>query len=70
MVAPNNATEYVGLVDGTTLAAGLAPSTYDRIGLGYTGVDLTTVSYFLNSVRIRTLTLTYAGGNLTQVTRS
>lgn len=43
---------------------------YDEIDLGYTGSDLTTVTYMSNSTTVATLTLTYTGSNLTNVVLS
>jgi hypothetical protein len=43
---------------------------YDSIDLGYTGSDLTTVTYKSAGVTVRVLTLTYSGGNLTNVTQT
>ena len=43
---------------------------YDSIDLGYTGADVTTVTYKNNGVTVRILTLTYSSGNLTNVTQT
>jgi hypothetical protein len=48
----------------------LVPEEYDKIDLGYTDGDLTTVVYLLNSEIVRTLTLSYTDGNLTSVEKS
>lgn len=47
----------------------LVPETYDEIVLGYTGSDLTLVTYKLDSETVATLSLTYVSGNLTNVSR-
>jgi hypothetical protein len=49
-----------------------APAAYDKIELGYTGTDLTSVVYKLAGATVATLTLVYVapGGNLTSVTRT
>jgi hypothetical protein len=48
----------------------LVPETFDKIDLGYTDENLTTVTYSLNSEVVRTLTLDYTGTKLTSVTKS
>jgi len=48
----------------------LVPTEYDYISLGYTGTDLTTVTYQNNGVTVATLTLAYSGIKITSVTRS
>lgn len=51
----------------------LVPEKYDYISLGYTGSDLTTVTYKLggsNGTTVATLTLAYNSGNLVSVTRA
>jgi hypothetical protein len=44
-----------------------APPKWDEVDLYYTGSNITTVEYKLNSVIIRTLILSYSGPNLTKV---
>lgn len=48
----------------------LVPNMFDAIGLGYTGDDLTTVTYTLSGVTVATLGLTYTNGKLTAVVRA
>lgn len=48
----------------------LVPEQYDDIELGYTGLDLTTVTYRSGGAVVATLTLTYTLGQLTRVVRS
>jgi hypothetical protein len=50
----------------------LAPTEHDRIELGYTGTDLTSVVYKLAAATVATLTLTYdvPGGNLITVVKT
>lgn len=43
---------------------------YDSIDLGYTGDDITTVTYKKAGVVVRVLTLTYTSGNLTNITQT
>jgi chemotaxis regulatin CheY-phosphate phosphatase CheZ len=43
---------------------------YDEIDLTYTGSNITTVVYKLNSVTMGTLTLSYSGSNITKVVRT
>ena len=50
--------------------AQLVPEQYDDIELGYTGLDLTTVTYRSGGAVVATLTLTYTLGQLTRVVRS
>lgn len=52
---------------------GLVPESYDYIALGYTGSDLTTVTYKTGGsggTTVATLTMTYSGGVLQTVTRT
>jgi len=48
----------------------LVDVSYDEIALGYTGSDLTTVTYKKGGTTVATLTLGYTSGNLTSVVRS
>ncbi len=51
----------------------LVPEEFDFIDLGYTGSDLTTVTYKTGGsggTTVATLTLTYSSGNLDTVTRT
>jgi len=59
-------TQYVRVSNG------FVPERYDRIELGYTGADLTTVTYKLDGVVVAVLNLTYSapGGDLLSVTRT
>lgn len=55
------------------VADALVPGSYDHISLGYTGSDLTTVTYRKggpSGTVISILTLGYSGGNLVSVARS
>ena len=52
---------------------GLEIPDHDHIALGYTGSDLTSVTYKTGGsggTTVATLTLAYSGGNLTSVTKS
>lgn len=51
-------------------SSSLVPSDYDEVDLGYTGSDLTTVTYKKSGSAVATLTLSYSGGNLTNVVKS
>ena len=42
---------------------------YDKIDLSYSGNDITSVIYYSNSVIVAVLSLTYAGGKISTVTR-
>lgn len=46
-----------------TLLTGAIPGKFDDVDLTYTGDNLTGVVYKLNTVTIRTLTLTYDGSD-------
>ncbi len=51
----------------------LVPEIFDYIALGYTGSDITTVTYKTGGAggtTVATLTLGYTGSNLTSVTKS
>lgn len=48
----------------------LVPEDYDEIQLGYTGEDLTLVTYKKGGVTVVTLTLTYSAGRLVGVARA
>jgi hypothetical protein len=48
----------------------LVPSQYDNINLSYSGSNLTGVVYKNGATTVSTLTLTYAGGNLTKVEKT
>jgi hypothetical protein len=51
--------------------AGFAPAGgYDEVVLGYTGSNLTTVTYKLATAVVGTLTLAYSGSTLTGVVRT
>lgn len=59
--------------DGRLEVAGLIPEQYDFIDLGYTGSDLTSVTYKTGGsggTTVATLTLAYDGGNLDTITRT
>lgn len=61
------------LANGTHLPVaveGFAIPPYTQIELGYTGNDLTSVTYKDGATTVATLTLTYSNGQLTLVTRS
>ena len=47
-----------------TVLAGAIPGNFDDVVLTYTNNNLTGVVYKLDTVTIRTLTLTYSGSNL------
>ena len=52
---------------------GMVSSTYDYIGMSYTGSDLTEVVYKVNGATgttVATLTLAYSSGNLVLVTKT
>lgn len=48
----------------------LIPSEYDEMELSYTGDDLTTIVYKMNTAVIATLTLSYTSGKLTSIVKS
>jgi len=48
----------------------LVPADYDRVALGYTGDDVTTVTYYAGVTAVATLTLAYSDGKLTSVSRA
>ena len=53
--------------------ATLIPAAYDYILLGYTGENVTTVTYKTggaSGTTVGTLTLTYSGSNVTSVTKT
>jgi hypothetical protein len=52
------------------IVSGLANQPHDEIVLGYTGTNLTSVTYRLAGATVATLTLGYTGSNLTSVVRS
>lgn len=55
------------------VANSLVPSTYDYISLGYTGDNVTTVTFKsggAGGTTVATLTLGYSGSNLTSVTKT
>lgn len=67
--------EHVAEVDSNrallvSINSVLTPAKFDTIELGYTGSDVTTVTYKLATVTVATLTLTYTSGNLTKVERT
>jgi hypothetical protein len=52
------------------VVSGLVNQPHDEIVLGYTGANLTSVTYRLAGATVATLTLGYTGSNLTSVVRS
>lgn len=71
----NATTDSVSVEQGVgsnpwVVSSPLAPEDYDSIQLGYTGDDLTTVTYLKGLTTVTTLTLSYAGGKLSGVARS
>lgn len=48
----------------------LAPENYDRVVLGYSGDDVTAVTYYQGATVVTVLTLAYSGGNLVSVSRA
>jgi hypothetical protein len=52
------------------IVTGIANQPHDEIILGYTGTNLTSVTYRLGGNTVATLTLSYTGSNLTGVVRS
>jgi hypothetical protein len=52
------------------VVSGIANQPHDQVILGYTGSNLTSVTYRLAGVTVATLTLSYTGSNLTGVVRS
>jgi hypothetical protein len=52
------------------VVSGIANQPHDQVILGYTGLNLTSVTYRLAGVTVATLTLSYTGSNLTGVLRS
>ena len=59
-----------GDVQHMTLDAGFVPPTYDQLILGYTGTNLTSVTYKLAGATVGTLTLSYDGSTLSGVVRT
>lgn len=60
-------------VSALTSIAGMAVPAHDHIALGYTGDNLTTVTYKTGGsggTTVATLTLAYSGSTLTSITRS
>lgn len=49
---------------------GLVNQPHDEIQISYTGTNITSVVYKLNSVTVATLTLGYTGSNLTSVVKT
>lgn len=49
---------------------GLVPKVYNEVVLGYTGTDVTTVTYKQSGATVATLTLTYTSGLITGVVRT
>lgn len=49
---------------------GLAIPEHDTIELGYTGDDVTSITYKLGGATVATLTLTYTDGKLTKVVKA
>jgi len=58
------------VVGGLPTLTGLSIPPHDEIVLGYTGADLTSVTYKLATVTVATLTLSYTGADLTGVVKS
>ena len=56
-------TQYVRLSNG------LSPEKYDEIALGYTGSQLTLVTYKLAGATVGTLTFGYTGDDLTSIVK-
>lgn len=53
--------------------SGLIPKSYDYIALGYTGSNITSVTYKIGGsggTTVATLTLVYSGDNITSITRT
>lgn len=64
---------FLGVLQSIESAASggtLVPDQYDEVSLSYTGDDLTSVVYSLDSSPVATLTLSYTSGKLTGVVRS
>lgn len=59
--------DFSGNTAVRTLLTGAVPSNWDDVELTYTGDNLTLVEYKLNTVVIRSLTLTYTGDRLDRV---
>jgi len=53
--------------DFQLIGNGLVPEAYDELLLGYSGTNLTTVTYRMGGLTVATLTLGYSGSNLTSV---
>lgn len=63
--------DLVGLTVGMLTGGTLVAENYDHVALGYTGDDLTTVTYRLGGsggTVVATVTLAYTDGRLTSVT--
>jgi hypothetical protein len=61
LMVTSNITNFGGMI------AGIA---FDEIDLGYTGVDMTSVTYKLSSSTVAVLTLTYSSHVLQTITRT
>jgi len=59
----------LGDSSGHLILSSLVPYEYDKIELGYSGSNITLVTYYLNSVSVSTLSLAYTGSNLTIIER-
>jgi len=70
-IADREYRKFLKDVDGNpavgVVLTGAIPSNYDDMVLTYTGTNLTTVVYKLETVTIRTLTLTYTDNVLDRV---
>ncbi len=72
--AASQSTVTVGALTVTGVAVSnwpdLITEKYDEIALGYSGTQLSTVTYKLSGVTVATLTLSYSGTTLTGVTKT
>lgn len=60
----------IGEADFQLMGNGLVPEAYDEIVMSYSGSNISSVVYKLDTVVVATLTLSYSGDNLTSVVRS
>jgi hypothetical protein len=73
IAAPATSAKQDTIIANLQTLNSMVPSVYDYVSLGYTGADLTSVIFKLGGsggTVVSTLTLAYASGNLTSVTKT
>jgi len=60
-------TTIIDDIQGSRVINGFIPAKYNSITITYTGAKITTVTWYLNTLLLRTITLGYSGDNLIQV---